>query len=180
MEYSLKDYILVSGTERSDSNHSLGVKIFVKIDREIGDAESFDIRMLMNPIIDVLEKETLRIDPKTTVSAANERAEIEALFDSPIFVEEIPNEYCSQVCCSFKPWFIVTTNIGRIKIGWRKSVIHLEWTDTLVRQTAEGLFSNEEVYPGCAVTRYDKVIHCHGYAKAKYCINVLQSHAIVK
>lgn len=31
------------------------------------------------------------------------------------------------------PWWLVKTQYGFIKIGWRKRVIHIEWTDTPIR-----------------------------------------------
>ena len=84
-----------------------------------------------------------------------------------LYVDEIPNGYCSRGCCAFYPWFIVTTPKGRIKIGWRKSVIHLEWTDSEIKADAETIFPKEEAWPGYETTQYDKVIHAHGYEPAK-------------
>ena len=37
---------------------------------------------------------------------------------------------------------------GRFKIGWRKSVIHLEWTDSAVKADAKIIFPKEEAWPG--------------------------------
>ncbi len=31
------------------------------------------------------------------------------------------------------PWWLVKTEYGFIKIGWRKRVIHIEWSDTPIR-----------------------------------------------
>lgn len=46
-------------------------------------------------------------------------------------VEEIANEYTNDEGAS--PWFKVQTPIGTIKIGNRKRVINIDWTDTDVR-----------------------------------------------
>ena len=64
---------------------------------------------------------------------------------SNIFVEEIPNGYCNEPCCSRLPWFIVTTPVGHIKIGWRKRVINIDWTNTLQKKNGHELFPNEDV-----------------------------------
>lgn len=144
----------------------LGIKILVSLGREIDDSDKRAIRKLVDPLIEDLQKETLRLRPKTAEEATLERAEIVNLFAGPIFVEEIPNGYCSRYCCAFKPWFVVTTGKGRIKIGWRKSVIHLEWTDSAIGKTAAEVFPKEEAWPGYETTQYDKVIHAHGYQKA--------------
>jgi hypothetical protein len=98
--------------------------------------------------------------------AADERAAILGLFPNPIFVEDLPNGYCSRGCCRHRPWFLVTTPIGRIKIGWRKRVISITWDDT-DRPYADQLFPNEDV------TKFNKTIHAWGLEKAKEYLKVL-------
>lgn len=144
-----------------------GLKMFVKTDHKLTDEERGAFSRAGDAIRSAVMKESVRIDPKTASSAELERAEIVNLFSGLIFVEEIPNGYCSQYCCAFKPWFVVTTSRGRIKIGWRKSVIHLEWTDSAIKGDAEDIFPKEEAWPGYETTQYDKTIHCHGYEKAR-------------
>jgi hypothetical protein len=47
---------------------------------------------------------------------------------------QIPNEYWSGIrMCAENPWWLVQTNIGMIKIGWRKRVIEIDWSTTLLR-----------------------------------------------
>ena len=146
----------------------VGVKVLVALDRDLSSAEEDAIGAAIQDIIlPAILKETTRLDPDTHKRARMERLEIEGCFERPIFVEEIPNGYCNRYCCSFKPWFIVTTEMGRIKIGWRKSVIHLEWTDSVLKDNAEQVFPKEEAWPGYETTQYEKIIHCHGYEKAK-------------
>jgi hypothetical protein len=165
-EWNLDGYKPFGGFEQSSELGSLGMKIFIKIDRELTEEDkktAWEIRDLFESRV---HKETLRLDPKTSDRALIERAEIINLFPSPIFVEEIPNGYCSRYCCAFKPWFVVTTHKGRIKIGWRKRVIHLEWTDSVIKGRAKDIFPKEEAWPGYETTQYDKVIHAHGYEPA--------------
>ena len=99
--------------------------------------------------------------------AAEQKRRILELFEAPIYVEEIPNGYCSASCCRHLPWFNVTTPVGRIQIGWRKRVIEINWVDTRVEGTGEELFPEEDV------TKGDWHIHAWSYEKAKEYIEVL-------
>ena len=107
--------------------------------------------------------------PEAWGHAAVERARLLGLFEGPIFAEEIPNGYCGPQCCFHRKWFIVTTRIGHIKIGWRKRVISIDWERTLVTKTAEELFPKEEV------TKRGRLIHAYGYEKAKEYIDRLHA-----
>lgn len=78
-----------------------------------------------------------------------------------ILVEEIPNGYCPDYCCAHLPWFVVTTKLGRIKIGWRKRVMNIDWSGTTGTKTAEELFPSEDV------TKDTRLIHAWGTEKAK-------------
>lgn len=104
---------------------------------------------------------------------AKEGSDLVSLFTEPIFVEEIPNGYCSRACCKDKPWFVVTTKMGRIKIGWRKRVIEIDWADSVILSTAEKLFPSENV------TKYDRLIHAWGVDAARRYIGVLESQAFL-
>ncbi len=110
-------------------------------------------------------------DEEAQKRAKRERAELIDLFGGRIFVETIPNGYCSDWCCRHLPWFVVTTEIGRFKIGWRKRVIHLEWTDTVGTKRAE------ELFPGEDVTKGDKMIHAWSLDKARQYIAAIVSDA---
>jgi hypothetical protein len=78
-----------------------------------------------------------------------------------LLVEEIPNGHCKRYCCAHLPWYIVTTRLGRIKIGWRKSVINIDWAETQGTKTSKELFESENV------TKDTRGIHAWGYEKAR-------------
>lgn len=74
-----------------------------------------------------------------------------------IKLEEIDNEYCSPTCCPENNWWLVTTDIGIIKVGWRKRVINLDWS--LVPDAPTGYEFQDEV------TKWATGIHAYGYGK---------------
>lgn len=80
-------------------------------------------------------------------------------FDT-IHVETIDSQYCSDACCYKYPWIIVTTKKGRIKLGWRKRVINLDWSESDITSMGEILFKGENTTVG------EKYIHCRGKDKA--------------
>lgn len=67
--------------------------------------------------------------------------------------EPIRNEYWSDA--DALPWYSVKTSIGTIKVGWRKRVIVLDWSDT----NAKPDFSADNVTQG------DSYVHAYGYDK---------------
>lgn len=90
-----------------------------------------------------------------------QREQLLACFPDNIFVEAMPNGYCSRWCCKHLPWFKVTTEAGVFVIGWRKRVIHLEWTGVPNSKLAEELFPNEDV------TKGERYIHAWSYDQAE-------------
>ena len=104
--------------------------------------------------------------------AAEEKVAILALFPGTPFVEEIPNGYCSQYCCKHLPWFIVTTQVGRVKIGWRKRVIQIDWSETRNTKNSEELFAKEDV------TKEAKMIHAWSYEDAKRYLEAIIASAL--
>lgn len=117
-------------------------------------------------------------NPDARRTAIEERQAILDVFSSPhispIFVEEIQNGYCPDWCCRHLPWFVVTTQVGRIKIGWRKRVISIEWEDTVRTATAE------ELFPGEDTTKGEKFIHAWGYEKAKEYVMAIVNSGITR
>lgn len=65
------------------------------------------------------------------------------------------NEYCS--CDQCTPWFSAQVNNETpLKLGWRKSVINLDWSETGKRLN---------IFDGEPVTVGSHYIHAHGYEK---------------
>lgn len=154
----------------SFGTHAFGLKIFVAVDREI---TKEDENVLWEPLYEAEEaiqaaimERTIQLDPESKIRAENERGELLELFEEPIYVEEIPNGYCSSYCCKHLPWFVVTTRIGRVKIGWRKRVINIDWTETLNKKHGKELFPTEDVTKSDTYSEH-RFIHAYGYDKAK-------------
>jgi hypothetical protein len=148
--------------------YHVNIQINVDVDREFTDTDKSNMYPIGDQIVKSLMEETYNLDPKNKIKGQEERNEILSVFgDRAIYVEEIPNGYCPDYCCKHLPWFIVTTNKGRIKIGWRKRVISIDWEDSIIDETGESLFPDEDV------TKYNKNIHAWGIVKAKEYIDKL-------
>ncbi len=104
----------------------------------------------------LIEFEHYKNDPEVVTRKDLQRQELLALFQGrDIYVEEIENGYSiNDPWYSQFPWFKVTTNKGIITLGWRKRVISIDWDGPTMKSCKE-LFPNEEVYPGCSVTKCD-------------------------
>ena len=141
-----------------------------------------EVMPLLRNAAALLSLNSCRADPKGLALRATESAKLKACFEQaglgPIYTEEIENEYgpkSSEETVN-QPWFLVTTRIGHIKIGWRRSVINLDWSRTVVKASGEELFPKEEgdrderAWEGC-------YIHAHGYEKAVEYLKVLAGAA---
>lgn len=106
-------------------------------------------------------------DPEVIESVRRAKETLNNLFPAPIFVEEIPNEYSNTGRNKCFPWFVVTTTIGRFKIGSRKQVIHIEWTETVGTERASLLFPDEKA------TKGEKYIHAWSTEDAKRYIDTI-------
>lgn len=95
---------------------------------------------------------------KPEVRAAN-KADLISLFKCPIWVKEIENGYSKDHVNS--PWLDVYTKIGPITIGWRSSVISIDWEGSDNKTPADELFPNEQC------TKYGRLIHAWGLEKAR-------------
>lgn len=160
------NYVQVSSYE-AYGHPGIGIKILVAHDRPLTDDETFEIGRHAEKIRDLILEKTFAMDPEKIEQAAQERQEILGLFDAPIYVEEFPNGYCPSYCCKHLPWFVVTTPKGRIKIGWRKRVISIDWSDTRIAETAAEMFPAEDV------TKEGRLIHAWGLEKARQYVKVL-------
>lgn len=110
--------------------------------------------------------------PKEQVRASEERSQLIGLFNETIYTEEIPNGYCSDWCCRHLPWFVVTTRMGRFKIGWRKRVINIDWSDTRGTKTAKELFPDEDV------TKGERMIHAWSIENARRYIETVSTSSV--
>lgn len=125
-------------------------------------------------IYNTLHVQAVELDPETPKKKKKVKSDFQKAFDDAgfdtIFVEEIPNEYhgVGTEQDVWDPWLLVTTRIGHIKVGWRRHVIHLDWERTIINDTAEELFSNQNV------TRGDTYIHAYGYEKLTEYLRKLQ------
>ncbi len=146
----------------SGSQGMVDVEVLVDINRTLTDTDNENLRVCTEKIVALLLEESINLNPKTKIESEENKSAILGLFENrAIYVEEIPNGYCSRYCCKHLPWFIITTNKGRIKIGWRKRVIEIDWKDSDIKNTAEELFPQEDV------TKFECKIHAWGYKKAK-------------
>ncbi len=146
----------------------LGVRISIAAGTDLTEDTQRAIRRAADTIFNAVLKQHVMQDEEVKKYATNEKAEILALFEGrKIYVEEIPNGYGGEdpYYCLY-PWFIVTTEIGRIKIGWRKRVINIDWTDTLQKKKGNELFPEEKT---TVSSDYDecRYVHAWSYEKAK-------------
>jgi hypothetical protein len=144
---------------------NLGVMIFVTgAPADMTGDEAWAIQKQCQPVHELLEAMAWRRDPKRPEQALRNGALL-ACFPDPIFVEAIPNAYCSRPCCEHLPWFVVTTKIGRFKIGWRKRVISIDYAETIVRTRAEDLFGDR------TMTRFEMTVHASDLEDARAVIS---------
>lgn len=83
-----------------------------------------------------------------TMRALFTLADIEVLQAWPLV-----NQYDAD---SKDPWWLVKTPAGIIKLGWRKRVISIDWSDTAMR----------EVITDHEVTKDETMVHAWGVARA--------------
>lgn len=109
-------------------------------------------------------EERIKADPKVEARRLKTIRELKAIFGNyALYVEETKNEYSGTV----KDWLIITTSEGRIKIGWRKRVIVLDWSDSDIKSLANELFPEEDV------TKGSFYIHAWSEEKAKEYLDIL-------
>ncbi len=158
-----EQYKIISGNAGMGS-YSIGVNISVA-GIEPTEEEAKMIQDFGYEIYQKLYNLRIKRDPANIAAAAATVQKLKELFTNPIYVETIPNEYWGE--SSATPWLMVTTDKGRIKIGWRKRVISIEWPDSDIKSSAEDLFPEENV------TKDHKLIHAHSYEDAKKYLTIL-------
>lgn len=206
----LTDYELVYGSEGVGSKGKSGVRIYVLRYPETRAAhealdndrkkhgghltpreeENGHYRRVGSEVERLLEEQTLRLDPKSHEGKLKTRADFEKAFADaglgPIFMEELPNKYQGEKdpYSKYDPWYVVTTPIGHIEIGWRKRVINIDWTRTVLRSLRDDKYGEgprvprgDELFPKIAEENYptlgDHHVHAYGYEKATEYLKVL-------
>jgi hypothetical protein len=110
----------------SSGQSECGVELFVQIGRPLTDTDNYIIGRAMRAIEKELMAESTRSHPDNIAWKARWLSEARSMFAvaglAPIYVREIDNEYCGPKCCPHRVWLLVTTRVGVIKVGWRKSV----------------------------------------------------------
>lgn len=118
-------------------------------------------REAMNQVYGALIEQQHMTDPKTKNSASETRDEFQRAFTEagydPIYMKAVPNEYYRDKFDSKRwPWFLVTTVDGTFKVGWRKRVINLDWSDTELKGNVDG----NKLFAGDDTTRDELMVHC--------------------
>lgn len=139
-------------SEESHGNHgSFEIEIYVGGTQPpdlkssaIGTATLDAVKLIKSSIM----REVIQANPVAQQRRKDERQQLISCFPLTTYVEEIPNGYCSEYCCAHLPWFIVTTCIGRFVIGWRKSVISIDWSETVGTKKSEEIFADLDVTKG--------------------------------
>ena len=143
---------------------NLIIKILVDIARDLTIEEQYFIREKREEISDFIRTVSVKNDPESIKISKEETVSLLNCFPTLVYAKEIPNQYSEKI---LNPWFLVTTQKGNIKIGWRKRVIVIDWEDSDIKEMAEDLFKNEDT------TKYKFYIHAWGYDKAKEYISKL-------
>lgn len=152
-------------SEDSSGEHFRGIRVFVKMsNRKLREEDRTNLHRVGAQIREDLDKVSAETDPKGWEKREAMRSHIADIFKDAgveaIYMRPLPNGYCPRPCCLNKPWFRVTSKIGDIVIGWRKSVISIDWKGSDVQSDGYVLFPTENV------TRWETGIHAHGRDKA--------------
>ena len=152
-------------TSRHSSGQSeCGTELFVQLGRPITEDDERIIGSAMRELERELLAESTRNHPDNIAWKAQWLRDARTMFATaglaPVYVREVDNEYCGPKCCPHRVWLLVTTRVGVVKVGWRKSVMVVDWSASDVAETADVLFAGENV------TKGDRMIHAWGYEKA--------------
>jgi len=165
------EYKEVAGSESWGRTIEMGMGIKILVGGiEITEEITKICRHARYDLEEAIKNELWRTDPEIIARKIQDRKDLIACFpqDMMIYVEDIPNEYWNAAHGT--PWLMVTTPKGRIKIGWRKRVIVVDWEQSVISANTESLFPDEDV------TKSGKMIHAWGYGKAtEYLKKILES-----
>lgn len=157
----------------SSDGEMKGLEIRLFIQRELTEQDKKAIYLAGSTLLATIDRETKKVDPKYVAHKAEWLTKAKECFKNagltPIFIEETENLYWGSGNAPHDPWLIVTTKFGRIRFGWRKRVIEIDWSNSLLTTTAEELFPKE------GVTKGERLIHAWGYEKAVEYLKALQA-----
>lgn len=169
-------YKIASGTESIGQHGILGLKIETYHSAFEYDPRNPDHAKLQDALYDAKEKieqEMIAIaiasDPKSAQLTADWKDAFLSSFPpkATVYVEPIPNRYCSRACCRHLPWYRITTIFGVIELGWRKRVASLDWSESGFKARADTLFPFEKV------TKGEHSIHADTMEKVKEYLHTL-------
>lgn len=92
--------------------------------------------------------------------------------------DEIPNQYWPRTPDYLEirdksPWWLVYTEFGTIKIGWRKRVIEIDWRRLELGGGKAAVFVTQD-----DVTKDDYHVHAYSELKAVEYLHALKCHLI--
>lgn len=152
--------------ESTGIRNNFKCELFMDIGREFTKEDKSIIRDCVEKLHEQITSHTYKIDPIRIKDGKESTEKLKSLFaNQEIYIDFILNEY--NPTNVHDPWLIVTTSKGRIKIGWRKRVISIDWSGSAIQHRANDLFKGEEV------TKDEKLIHAWGIEKAQEYINAL-------
>lgn len=164
---------LVSRISSVGNFGSIEIEIYVGVSkRELNRKDQNMINKHCEEIRNSLVDQTFELDENLKIQGEKEKQELIDLFKnhSLIFVKEIPNQYEGGGFDGYSkhfPWLEITTTKGIFIIGWRKRVIQIDWSQSIIDIEAKNIFSSEDVTMG------DKYIHAWGIEKAQEYIDKL-------
>lgn len=161
------EYSRVFEREDVGSGGSFGVRIEIATDHDITEEERVTLHRVAEEVREAVGRVSIKLDATSQDEARREREALLGLFPPEYLWHAISNGYCPKWCCSHRPWFVIAAPIGVVTIGWRKSVINIDWSQSFLRDSAEDLFPSENT------TKDGMMIHAWGYEKAKQYIDVL-------
>lgn len=160
--------------EGSGDEGFFGLEIKLYIHRELTENDHRAIRRAACDLEAALDRETKLTDPKYIKEKADWLIAARKCFTdagiAPIYMEETENQYWGKGSAPHDPWLIVTTEFGPVLFGWRKRVINIDWSKTVIKAEAEKIFPNEDV------TKGGQMIHAWGYIKATEYLKVLHTN----
>lgn len=159
------EYKLISSYEtKGDVN--LGIRISIA-GNALTEEEEMTVRYAGYDLQDKLTRLRLNRNPSNIALGEQMYGRLTECFPSPIYVKKVDNPYWPGDPNNMS--LEVTTPKGIIVVGWRKSVIEIDWTKSDIYQDADELFPQEDV------TKDTRMIHAWGYEKATEYIGVLLS-----